>query len=299
MLVIGSRGSKLALWQANHIKDRLTVLGNETRIDVFQTSGDRFQSGPLKEVGNKGLFTKEIEEALLDGRVDVAVHSLKDMPAQLPERLVIAAVPEREDPRDALIGAKLADLPEGARVGTGSLRRVALLKAARPDLRPEPMRGNVDTRLRKLDEGQFDAIVLAAAGLRRLGWEHRIAEMLPVEVMCPAPGQGALAIETRNGGVARDVCRRLNDATSEARVTAERAVLQVLGAGCQVPVGAHARVEGSRLHLIALVTTLDGAVMVKRELEGGVDEAHEIGTRCGTELLENGAGDILASVYRS
>ena len=298
VLVIGSRGSKLALWQANYTKDRLAALGYECRIDVIQTTGDRFQSGPLKEIGNKGLFTKEIEEALLERRIDLAVHSLKDMPTALPEGLQISATPEREDPRDAIIGARLSELPTGARIGTGSLRRMAQLAAARPDLAIEPVRGNVDTRLRKLDEGQFHAIVLACAGLNRLGWSHRIAEHLPVDIMCPAVGQGALAIETRaDGGEALDACRKLDHEPTHIAITAERAVLDVLGGGCQVPVGAYATVDGTSMHIRAVVISPDGKTVVRRESSGDCTHAQAIGAELGRELLEAGARDILAVVY--
>ena len=298
MLVIGSRGSKLALWQANYIRSRLAGIGVETRIEVITTTGDRFQSGPLKEIGNKGLFTKEIEDALLEGRVDLAVHSLKDMPTELPAGLEIVATPEREDARDAMVGRRLADLPAGGKVGTGSLRRIAQIYAARPDLVVEPIRGNVDTRLRKLDEGQYDAIVLAAAGLRRLGWAERIAEFLPVEVMCPAVGQGSLALQTRNdGGPAAQACRQLNHIATNVAVTAERAVLSVLGGGCQVPVGAHAVVDGDHLHLRAVVSAPDGKTVVRREAVGSAANATAMGESLGRELLDAGARDILAVVY--
>lgn len=289
MLVIGSRGSKLALWQANHIKGRLQALGHECRIEIITTSGDRFQSGPLKEIGNKGLFTKEIEEALLDGSIDLAVHSLKDMPTEIPAGLQIAATPEREDARDALIGRTLQQLPAGSRVGTGSLRRIAQLHAARPDLVVEGIRGNVDTRLRKLDEGQFDAIVLAVAGLNRLGWSERIVEHISVETMCPAVGQGALAIETRSDS--GHPCNLLDHPPTRAAISAERAVLAVLGGGCQVPIGAHATIEDGTLHLRAIVISPDGGRMVKREAYG-LDPA-KLGTMLGHELLEHGAREIL------
>src|SRR5947199_1878625 len=199
MLVIASRGSQLALWQARWVQTQLAALGHESRIEIIKTTGDKITDVPLAKVGTKGLFTKEIEEALLDGRADLAVHSLKDLPTELPAGLVLAAVPEREDPRDALVGKRLADLPAGAKVGTSSLRRAAQLRRLRPDLVVESVRGNLDTRLRKLDEGQYDAIMLAAAGLKRLGWGDRIAEILSPSIMCPAVGQGALAIETCAG----------------------------------------------------------------------------------------------------
>jgi hydroxymethylbilane synthase len=292
VLVIGSRGSKLALWQANYVKGRLEALGEECRIEIITTSGDRFQSGPLKEIGTKGLFTKEIEEALLDKTIDLAVHSLKDMPTELPDGLQITAVPEREDARDVMIGYRLANLPAGARVGTGSLRRVAQVQAARPDVAVEGIRGNVDTRLRKLDEGQYDAIVLAAAGLNRLGWSERIAEHLPVEVMCPAVGQGALAIETRaDGGHAMQAVARLDHPITHAAITAERAVLKVLGGGCHMPIGAHATLAEGTLHLRAIVINPEGTRMVKRESYGL--DATQVGTALGEELLAGGAREIL------
>ena len=197
MLTIGSRGSQLALWQARWIQARLTDLGEESRIEIIRTTGDRITDVPLAKVGMKGLFTKEIEEALVRGDIDIAVHSMKDMPTEVPHGLTIAAIPEREDPRDAIVGVPLAELREGASVGTSSLRRSAQLRALRPDLLIDSIRGNVDTRLRKLEDLQFDAIVLASAGLRRLGLEGRIAEVLEPEVMCPAVGQGALAVETQ------------------------------------------------------------------------------------------------------
>ena len=293
-LTIGSRGSKLALWQANYIREKLEAVGHQIRIEVIQTTGDKFQAGPLKEIGNKGLFTKEIEEALLDGRIDLAVHSLKDMPAEIPSGLALTATPEREDPRDALVGRGLEDLSQGARVGTGSLRRVAQLKHARPDLWVEGIRGNVDTRLRKLDEGQFDAIVLAASGLKRLGWSERIAQYLTPDLMCPAAGQGSLAIETRDdGGPAVQACQMLNHPDTRAAITAERAVLAVLGGGCHLPVGAFASATGDAIELQAVAVSPDGSIVVRRSISGSVSEAAELGTRLGRQLLEGGAQAIL------
>src|SRR5215831_20533494 len=231
MLVIASRGSQLALWQARWVSAQLSAAGHETRIDIIKTTGDKITDVPLAQVGSKGLFTKEIEEALLDGSAALAVHSLKDLPTELPAGLVLAAIPEREDPRDAVLGKKLADLPAGAKVGTSSLRRAAQLRKLRPDLLIESVRGNLDTRIRKLDEGQYDAILLAAAGLKRLGWGERIAEILPAEAMCSAVGQGALAIETKAAGAGRDACAVLDNAATHAAVTAERGVLASLGGG--------------------------------------------------------------------
>jgi hydroxymethylbilane synthase len=297
MLTIGSRGSKLALWQANWVAARLKELGEPTRIEIIRTTGDKITDVALSQVGSKGLFTKEIEEALLAGTIDLAVHSLKDLPTELPPGLAIAAIPPREEPRDAIVGSTLGDLADGAKVGTSSLRRASQLRAVRPDLVVESVRGNVDTRLRKLDEGQYDAIVLAGAGLCRLGWDDRIAELLPVETMCPAVGQGALAIETREEGAALETCNRLDDASTRAAVTSERAVLAALGGGCQVPIGAHATVNGDCLHLRAVVLSPDGKQVVRREAEGALKDAAVIGSDLGAELLDGGAQEILEEVY--
>jgi len=296
MLVIASRGSQLALWQANWVQAQLGARGLESRIEIIKTTGDKITDVPLAKVGTKGLFTKEIEEALLDGRADLAVHSLKDLPTELPDGLILAAVPPREDPRDALVGKKLADLQPGARVGTSSLRRSAQLRKARPDLSIESVRGNLDTRLRKLDEGQFDAILLAAAGLKRLGWGNRIAEILEPSVMCSAVGQGALAIETRPEGAGRDAAALLDDAATHTAVLAERAVLRTLGGGCQVPIGAHATIAAERLHLTAIVASPDGTELIRSTSEGALGEAEPLGRSAGEELLARGARQILEAV---
>jgi hydroxymethylbilane synthase len=298
VIVIASRGSQLALWQARHVAARLAELGAEARIEIIKTTGDRITDVPLAQVGGKGLFTKEIEEALLAGTADLAVHSLKDMPTELPPGLTLAAIPEREDPRDALIGRTLSELREGSVVGTSSLRREAQLRALGIGLVTKMLRGNVDTRLRKLDEGQYDAIVLAAAGLRRLGWANRIAETLPVETMFPAVGQGALAIETRDdGGPVQELVRKLDHAESRLAVTAERELLATLGGGCQVPVGAHAHVDGSTIHLRAIVASPEGSRVVRGELSGS--DAMQVGRELGTRLLNEGAREILREVYSS
>jgi len=297
MLVIASRGSQLALWQARWVSAQLTALGHECRIEIIKTTGDKITDVPLAKVGTKGLFTKEIEEALLDRRADLAVHSLKDLPTELPEGLVLAAVPEREDPRDAVVGKRLADLPAGARVGTSSLRRSAQLRKLRPDLTIESVRGNLDTRLRKLDEGQYDAILLAAAGLKRLGWGGRIAEILPAETMCSAVGQGALAIETRASGAGFDAVQAMDHADTHAAVLAERGVLSALGGGCQVPIGAHATVEGGRLQLLGVVASPDGDEVIRGAAAGAVSAAESLGRALGNELLERGARRILDAVY--
>lgn len=266
MIVIGSRGSQLALWQARHISARLNATGVETRIEIIKTTGDKIQDVPLSQVGGKGLFTKEIEEALLDHRIDLAVHSLKDMPAELPAGLILSAIPEREDPRDALLGAPLK---EGARVGTSSLRRSVQLMAMHRGVSIETLRGNLDTRIRKLDEGQYDTIILAAAGLRRLGLADRIAELIPVDVMIPAVGQGALAIETRDDqGEAHRIAHTLEHEGSRLAITAERAFLAVFGGGCQVPIGAHATINGPDIHLRAFVSEPDGTNIKRGELTG-------------------------------
>jgi hydroxymethylbilane synthase len=296
VLVIGSRGSALALWQARHIEAKLQELGAETRLEIIKTTGDKIQDVPLSQVGGKGLFTKEIEEALLAGTIDLAVHSLKDMPTEIPSGLTLAAIPEREEPRDALVGATLADLKEGSRIGTSSLRRSAQLHALGRGLVIENLRGNVDTRLRKLDEGKYDAIVLASAGLRRLGWQDRIRELIPEDVMCPAVGQGALAIETReDSGTAWNIVRKLDHAESRRTVEAERALLAVLGGGCQVPIGAFAQIENGSLRLRAIVASPDGSRIIRDELWGS--NPHITGTELGKRLLEAGAREILGAVY--
>jgi hydroxymethylbilane synthase len=296
MLVIASRGSQLALWQAHWVQQRLADLGHETRIEIIKTTGDKITDVPLAKVGTKGLFTKEIEEALLDGRADLAVHSLKDLPTELPPGLVLAAVPAREDPRDAIVGRRLSELPQAAKVGTSSLRRAAQLRHLRPDLEIESIRGNLDTRLRKLDEGRYEAIVLAAAGLKRLGWSDRIAELLAPEVMCSAVGQGALAIETRATGAGHDACAALDHAATRAAVTAERAVLAALGGGCQVPIGAYATVTGARLRMVAVVASPDGSDLVRGTSEGPAADAARLGEALGTDLLARGARKILDAV---
>ena len=294
MLVIGSRGSQLALWQARHIAACLEQRGVETRLEIIKTTGDKITDVPLSQVGGKGLFTKEIEEALLAGSIDLAVHSLKDMPTGLPDGLTLAAIPPREDPRDALIGKPLAELGPGDRIGTSSLRRAAQLHALRRGFAIETLRGNVDTRLRRLDEGHYSAIVLAAAGLKRLGWANRIRELLDAEVMCPAVGQGALAIETRDdGGPAHAIARKLNDADSETAVIAERALLAALAGGCQVPIGAHARIEGGQIHLQAIVASPDGQRIIRDRASG--QDAETLGRELGERLLSAGAREILAS----
>jgi len=287
-LVIGSRGSQLALWQAHHIAGRLKARGVKTRIEIIRTTGDHLQTASLAQSGGKGLFTKEIEDALLDGSIDLAVHSLKDLPTDTPAGLAIAAIPERESPFDAMVGSTLANLPWGARVGTSSNRRGAQLRILRPDLDIQPIRGNVDTRLRKQKIGEFHAILLAAAGLRRLGLEHEMAQVFSAEEICPAPGQGALAVETRDADDAFQICRALNHLPTEQAVVCERTVLAALGGGCQLPVGVFAQ---AGLQATAVVVAPDGSRFLR---ESAVHEdAIELGHILARRLLERGALDLL------
>jgi hydroxymethylbilane synthase len=267
----------------------------------IQTSGDKIVDVPLAKIGGKGLFVKEIEEALLAGEIDFAVHSMKDVPAQLPDGLEILCVPPREDPRDALIsraGCSFKDLPQGARIGTASLRRQAQLLNARPDLRIEMLRGNLDTRLRKLKEGQFDAIVLAAAGLHRLAWAQEITEYLDPVVSLPAIGQGALGVEGRsNDHFVRSIVDRLNDQATQTTVTAERAFLHRLEGGCQVPIAAHATLSGEELLLEGLLASVDGKTVIRDRVQGKSQEAHKLGVQLADRLLARGGDKILREIY--
>lgn len=297
-LRIGSRGSALALWQANFVRDRLSALRNvESEIIIIKTSGDRFQQGDVGQIGVKGVFIKELEDALLDERVDLAVHSMKDVPTELPAGLAITAVLERQDVRDSLIsrnGTKLADLPSGARVGTSSLRRAAQLRRYRADLQLQELRGNVDTRLRKLAEGQYDAIVLAKAGLDRLGWSDRITEAIPPEISLPAVGQGAIGVESRaSDAEVTQVLAALDHAETRAGVEAERALLGELQGGCQVPLGAWGRLENGRLVLDACVLSADGAECLREKATGSAADAERIGRDLARRMLDAGAGRIL------
>ncbi|MBV8457801.1 MAG: hydroxymethylbilane synthase [Acetobacteraceae bacterium] len=292
-LTIGSRGSALALWQANHVAELLNARSIETRIEIIKTTGDHLQTASLTQAGGKGLFTKEIEQALLDRSIDIAVHSLKDLPTEMTPGLTLAAVPAREDPRDALIGATLAALPRSARIGTSSSRRGAQLRYVRPDLVIEPVRGNVDTRLRKLKEGQYDAIVLAAAGLKRLGFDTEIAEILSPEQSCPAPGQGALGIQTRVGDAAEEICRELDDADTHAAVEAERTVLAGLGGGCQLPIGAFAEKVGTMWSVMGIVIAPDGSRLVREKIARSGNPV-AAAMAIVQELLARGAAQILS-----
>jgi hydroxymethylbilane synthase len=298
-IIIGSRGSQLALWQSNWVKDRLATTGYEVQIRTIKTTGDKLQNVPLAQSGTKGLFTKEIEEALADGTVDVAVHSMKDLPTDQPAGLVIAAVPEREDARDVLIsrdGRNFGHLPAGARVGTSSVRRQAQLRRLRGDLNLVPLRGNLDTRLKKLDRGDCDALVLAAAGVHRLGFQARITEYFSPDAMCPAVGQGALAIEIRQGDERTErAVRPLDHVPTHQAVRAERALLRYLGGGCQLPIAAHAVATGGQLNLVGLVASLDGSLVKRAAAAGTIEDPEGLGVRVATHLLQQGARAILES----
>jgi hydroxymethylbilane synthase len=298
ILRIGSRGSQLALVQAHHVRALLESRGYGVPIEIIKTTGDKITDVALAKVGTKGMFTKEIEEALLERRIDLAVHSLKDLPTEISPDFQLAAIPVREDPHDVLCSlyASLDDLPSGARVGTSSLRRQAQLRALRPDLQIDSLRGNVDTRLRKLAAGDYDAIILAAAGLRRLGKFESAHQVLPADLMCPAAGQGALAIEIRAGDSAtREAVAFFDDADTRRAVTCERALLNRMGGGCQVPIGAYAEVRSADLHLQAVVANPDGD-QILRESGGGQDPV-ALGERVAVSLLDRGGRQILQEVY--
>lgn len=311
-LRIGTRGSALALWQANHIAARLADLrGVETEIIRIRTAGDRLQSAPVAQInemigmesGMKGVFIKELEDALLANTVDLAVHSMKDVPTEIPAGLAFPAITQREDPRDCLIsrsGRSLKGLPNGARIGTSSLRRQAQLRHLRPDLDVVDLRGNVDTRIRKLESGEFDAIVLAIAGVNRLGFAAKISQVLGEDAMLPAVGQGALGIETRaDDAVTLDLVASLDDADSRTCVTAERALLRALQGGCQVPLGALAVLRAGELHLEAGVFSAAGSEFVRSSENGRPEEAEQIGTRLAEALIEEGADRLLRLAGRS
>ena len=295
-LVIGSRGSKLALWQAEQARESLQLLnpGIEISIQIIKTTGD-VKSDPLSVIGGKGVFTKELEDALLHGRIDIAVHSLKDLPTILPEGLSISAICKREDPRDALVlragtQGSLADLPERAVVGTSSQRRLAQLKALRGDVEVKDLRGNVDTRIRKLDEGQYDALILATAGLVRLGLEARISTRIPFREMLPAVGQGAIATEThRDNHFALEATSKLEHRLTRIACEAERAFLRGLGGGCQLPIAAHAVLDAGILTLDGLVAKPDGSEIVRDQVSGPPEEAEPIGSALAEKLIALGA----------
>lgn len=300
---IGTRGSQLALYQANWVKDRLTEVHPHLHVTLMKikTTGDKIQDAPLAKIGGKGLFVKEIEEALIQRKIDLAVHSIKDVPTEFPEGLHLAAITKREDPRDVFIskdGTLLKDLPRGAKIGTSSLRRQAQLLHFRGDFEMIPLRGNLDTRIRKLKTMDLDGVVLALAGVKRLNLEKNITEILPTEISLPAVGQGALGIETRIGDQETEgYLQFLNDPESSVAVSAERAFLKKLEGGCQVPIAAFGRMEGGILHIDGLVGRTDGKKLIRRHLEGPPREAEAMGTRLAEILLENGAGEILEEVY--
>src|SRR5215470_10520847 len=310
-LIIGSRGSRLALWQSYWVKDRLeeTYSGLVINIEIIKTTGDKLTEASLAQIGGKGVFTKEIEEALLDYRIDLAVHSLKDLPTTLPPGLHIAAITEREDVRDALIVREalrasvksIEELPEGARVGTSSLRRGSQLRHARPDLRIIELRGNVETRLRKLDEGDYDAIVLASAGLNRLGFDYRVTAYLSTSEMLPAVGQGALGIEARvDDHRANLLLEVLNHQPTRYAAEAERAVLRSLGGGCAVPIAAFGHIKKNRISqklvLDALVADVEGRRLIRHQIGGPVQQAEELGAKLAEMLIEAGARELLPRI---
>ena len=300
---LGSRGSTLALWQAGFVKSEVERrTGRAVEIVKIRTTGDMILDVPLAKVGGKGLFVKEIEEALLSGRIDLAVHSMKDVPTDLPGGLGIVCITKREDPRDAFLSARYArfeELPKGARVGTSSLRRQTQLLGARPDLDIVSLRGNLDTRIRKMEEGRYDAIVLAAAGILRLGWDGKIRQYLPAELSLPAIGQGALGIEARLGDARTvEAVAFLDDRDTSLAVRAERGFLKRLEGGCQVPVAAHGVTEGDAIRLSGLVGRPDGTVILRASRKGPVSAPEELGAALADELLEAGGREILDEVYR-
>ena len=306
---IGTRGSKLALWQAEWIKSELHKLHPWLDIELIKikTTGDKILDVPLAKVGGKGLFVKEIEEALLSHRVDIAVHSMKDVPTDFPEGLNLPVVCRREDPRDAFLSQmqdtkfkikKFADIPRGAIVGTSSLRRSSQLLSLRPDVRIEQLRGNLDTRIRKLDEKRFDAIILALAGVKRLGLTHRVTEILPVHISLPAIGQGAIGIECRvNDGQMHSLLQPLNNVETFICVSAERSFLRRLEGGCQVPIAAYARIESSTLVMDGLVGSITGNRIIRGHIEGSPEDAEKLGYSLANDILSRGAKDILNEVY--
>jgi hydroxymethylbilane synthase len=303
VLKLGTRGSALALWQANWVKTELECRHSDLSVELvpIKTTGDKIVDVPLAKIGGKGLFTKEIDEALLDGRIDLAVHSMKDVPFELPVGIDFGAVPEREDPRDAFIsrGLRLDELPAGATIGTSSLRRQVQLRHRFPALSLQTLRGNVDTRLRKLAAGEFDGIVLAVAGLKRLGHDARITQILDEDIMVSAIGQGALGIVCRSGDSdTMSLLQSLDHGPTRTAVSAERGLLRALGGSCQVPVAGKARFEGRRLTIRGLLASLDGVRVITEEISGSPEHAAELGIELGARLMSMGAGEILAEIER-
>ncbi|NVK24701.1 MAG: hydroxymethylbilane synthase [Gammaproteobacteria bacterium] len=303
VLRIATRESALALWQANYVKDKLEAAHPDLSVEMvpMTTKGDQILDTPLAKVGGKGLFVKELEVAMLEGRADIAVHSMKDVPVDFPDGLMLYTICEREDPRDAFVSNTISDfdsLPEGAVVGTSSLRRQCQIKALRPDIKIKDLRGNVNTRLRKLDEGQYDAIILAAAGLIRLEMPERIKQYLPTELLLPANGQGAVGIECRSDDSrVKAYLDVLEHSETRHRVLAERSMNKTLEGGCQVPIGAYAEIENDTLHLRGLVGSLDGAEIIRANISGSVTEAEQLGDELAQQLLSQGADTILQEVY--
>jgi len=303
-LRIGTRGSQLALYQAHWVKEKLIEAHPYLKVKLvkIKTTGDRIQDAPLAKIGGKGLFVKEIEEALTQKRIDLAVHSIKDVPIELPESLHLSAITKREDPRDVLISkerTRLKDLPPKAKIGTSSLRRQAQLLHFRSDFEIAPLRGNLDTRLKKMETMNLDGIILAFAGVKRMGLEERITEVIPTEISLPAIGQGALGIETRKEDEEiEERIRFLNDSASSIAISAERAFLKRLGGGCQVPIAAFGQMVGSTFQIDGLVGTTDGKRLLRHHMEGPVREAESLGTKLAEILLSKGAGEILEEVYR-
>jgi len=300
-LVIGTRGSKLALWQSEYIKGKVEqITGLPVELKIIKTTGDKILDVPLAKVGGKGLFTKELEVELLAGTVDLCVHSMKDVPTELPDGLFIAAMPERVDPRDVLVsgaGYDLKTLPEGAKLGTSSLRRRAQVVHMRPDLEIVDVRGNLDTRMRKAENGELDAVVLASAGITRMGWADRITSYVPVTQMVPAVGQGAIGIEIREDDeFMRHVMEQVGHPETMECVTAERVVMRMLEGGCQVPIGAYARYEDGALVMDALVGSVDGKRIVREQLCGDAGEPEALGEAMVARLRALGAGEILAEI---
>jgi hydroxymethylbilane synthase len=300
ILRIGTRGSMLAKWQAESVRKQLfAATGMEAEIVIIKTSGDKMQQAPLTQIGGKGIFIKELEEALLEESIDLAVHSVKDVPTDIPSRLIFPAVCRRDDVRDCLVGSTLANLRDGARVGTSSLRRQAQLKHLRPDLDLRDLRGNVDTRLRKVESGEYEAVMVAKAGLDRLGLSQRISEVLSPEVCMPAVGQGAIAVECRlKDTEAADLLAPLDDAETRTAIIAERALLSALHGGCQVPLGAWARIERNELLLDACVCSVDASQYVKERATASPDQAAQLGEHMARVLIEAGAQSILEEVSR-
>ena len=301
-IIIGSRGSPLALWQANWVKDLLLEnhSGLAVEIKIIKTSGDKIQNMPLAKIGGKGLFVKEIEEGLLKREVDFAVHSMKDMPISFPMNLCIACVTKRENPFDALIsrnGVKLADLPKGAKIGTGSLRRISQLMNYRPDLELVPLRGNLETRLKKLETEGLDAIILAAAGLIRMGWDDRITEIISPDILLPAMGQGAVGIEARRNDVDNQILLAdMDDEETHYALDAERALVSQLQGGCNVPIGAFATLYEDQITLTGLVASLDGKTVYKKEMTDIKTNAISLGRKMGDELIAMGGDRIMQEI---